>query len=287
MKKILIFGGTGMLGSMLSSYLHKCGHDITITARNKIETSYKLIIFDAEKDHIPNEIKHYDWIINCIGVIKQKNNTQPKEYYTANSVFPWKLSLAANMNNVKMIHVSSDCVFDGTLEQELFYSAYHEPNAKDDYGYSKALGEASNCIVLRTSIIGPLKNNYNGLFEWFRNTKDVRVGGYPNHLWTGVTTLELSKIISKIIEKNKYYSEEYDKQQNVFQVSLEKQISKYDLLNKINYIFSIKKEIYENKDVQPINRSLKSNLNCLCDVVENDIDTQLIELMEWEKKWQN
>lgn len=285
-KKILILGGTGMLGSMLASYLSYCGHDITISERKTSATAYKTLIFDAISDEIYFDISQYDWVINCIGVIKQKNNVEPKEYYSINSVFPWKLALEAALKNVKLIHISSDCVFDGTINENLSYSADDKPNAKDDYGYSKALGEPKNCIVLRTSIIGPLKNNSNGLFEWFRNNKEEKVGGYPNHFWSGVTTLELSKVINAVIEKNYYYNP-YDKQENVFQVSLERSISKFHLLALINEVFSLKKDLYENKTVAPVNRSLDNNLSDLCSYQINKIEDQLIQLKNWEKKCQS
>lgn len=279
--KILIFGGTGMLGSMLTSYLYEHNYDITITSRKRNNNSkIKTIIFDANNQEI-FDISSYDWIINCIGIIKQRNIVDYKDFYNINSVFPWKLSLKCNQQNKKLIHISSDCIFDGDLSIDFQYSVNDKPTAKDDYGYSKAIGEPNDCIVLRTSIIGPSKTDNNGLFEWFRNNQNDKIQGYATHFWSGITTLELSKIIENIIQ-NYYFP---SKGKNIFQISLNESISKFNLLLLINEVYNLNKKI-SNKDSESmplVNRSLKNNLNGLCDYNVLDIKNQLIELKGWEE----
>jgi len=59
-----------------------------------------------------------------------------------------------------MIHVSTDCVFDG---EKGSYSESDFSNVPDLYGRTKLLGEVaySHCVTLRTSIIGhELTSNY-------------------------------------------------------------------------------------------------------------------------------
>jgi len=282
MRKILIFGGTGMMGSMLTSYLLKSGCNITITSRKHLDIpNVEVIVFDAENQKIP-DVSEFDWIINCIGIIKQRNPSDCKKYYQINSMFPWKLLNKVNLYNKKLIHISSDCIFDGILDGNESYNVYDIPTATDDYGYSKALGEPEGCIVLRTSIIGPSKSDSLGLFEWFRNNKEEIIYGYK-HFWSGVTTLELSKVIEKILTNNYYPSRDT---KNIYQVSLNESIFKTTLLQYINKIYNLKKtisnKIAENPSHQIINRGLKNNLNELCNIQIKDIKIQLQELKEWE-----
>ena len=61
------------------------------------------------------------------------------------------------------------------------------------------LGEVinyKNSLTIRTSIIGPeIRTTKTGLFNWFLNTEN-KLYGYTNVIWSGLTTLELSKFIT-------------------------------------------------------------------------------------------
>jgi len=234
MSKILILGAGGMAGSMISKYLVIQKHDVTAFLRKD---------FDALKDEIPN-LNKYDYVINCIGLIKQKSDDSDL-LYKLNAKFPKKLSL----KHKKLIHISSDCVFSGKIKEKFAYSCNDVTDAEDDYGKSKAQGEMIDAMVLRTSIIGPAKDN-SGLFEWLRNSKEFNIKGFYNHFWNGITTLELSKIIHNIIIKNEY-------KHGVSQLG-SNCVSKLELLHLINSIFFLLKNIIPYEDVKTINRNLFS-----------------------------
>lgn len=254
-KKILILGASGMAGSMIFTYL-KSYFDIKGLDRSQ----FNPLIHDITKQNFDK----YDYVINCIGIIKQKESSIDDLYYI-NGKFP--NLLAENVK--KLIHISSDCVFNGKLNLHQSYSSQEIPAPMDDYGKSKLQGEPiTKSMVLRTSIIGPAKDNY-GLFEWFRNNSQNDINGYINHWWSGVTTLELSKIIHKIIEEDSY-------KVGLYHVGSNK-INKYSLLNIINNIFKLNKNIIPYYDINYINRSLISDIECL------DINKQILELYEFLK----
>lgn len=251
--KILVLGSAGMAGSMISKYLESY-YDVTSWDRN---------LFDCLKNKIPS-LKKYDYVINCIGIIKQKQSSI-QDLYKINSEFPKKLSKKTN----KLIHISSDCVFLGKLSINNSYSSSQEPNADDDYGKSKYLGEIPDAsMVLRTSIIGPAKDNA-GLFEWFRNSTDIEIKGYINHIWSGITTLQLAETIHSIIDNNKF-------QFGIYHLASPK-ISKYNLLKEINETFDLNKNIVSYYDINYINRSLIADIEC------QNIKQQLIKLKEFIK----
>jgi dTDP-4-dehydrorhamnose reductase len=120
-------------------------------------------------------------------------------------------------------------------------------------------------LVLRTSIIGPAKDNF-GLFEWFKNTTDVPVKGFTNHWWSGITTLELAKVINNIIVNNTY-------QYGLKQIASD-QINKYDLLRAINNAYKLRKKINPIMANESINRTL------FPDIKSKSIISQLYELQE-------
>jgi dTDP-4-dehydrorhamnose reductase len=254
-KKILILGSNGMAGSMISSYLED-KHYVTSFSRKD---------FDCVKDAFP-AIYSFDYVINCIGLIKQKSNDS-ESLNKINSLFVHDLAHACSCQGAKLIHLSSDCVFSGDLDPKLSYNTSDIKDAKDDYGKSKSRGESKLAMVLRTSIIGPSSDQF-GLFEWFRNTAQNTVNGFNNHLWSGITTLELAKIIDKIISN--------DLHQNIILQIAGTNISKYDLLSLINNIFKLNKNINKCDAEIIVNRSLVG------DYKAQDIEKQLIELRDYE-----
>lgn len=271
--KILIFGGNGMLGHVMVDYLKKMNHNVVATYRNPPKKNIEYLKFDAVKDSIP-DLSSFDLVINCIGNIKQKKELKAADFYEINSVFPWKLNAIANLMNIPLIHISSDCVFSGKISSDLKYNLNDKTDAEDDYGKSKALGEcySGNAFVIRTSIIGPSDSNC-GLFEWFCRNNNSIVYGYENHIWSGVTTLYLSRYIQELIVKQRIKQ----MQGKCIQLATTP-INKYDLLCLFNEIWFEKnpKNIVKIQSDEFINRSMIDTENC-----SRDIKEQLLSLKEW------
>lgn len=121
----------------------------------------------------------------------------------------------------RMIHISTDCVFDGKKGN---YTEHDSSNADDLYGRSKFLGEVAyppHCLTLRTSIIGHELKGKLGLIEWFLAQKG-KVDGFTHAVYSGFPTVELAHIITEYILPNKDMN-------GVYHVSSDP-ISKYDLL---------------------------------------------------------
>ena len=113
-----------------------------------------------------------------------------------NSVLPNVLSEIKNMyanKNLQVIHVTTDCVYNGKTGG---YDENSPHECIDDYSMSKSLGENKNLTNIRTSIIGEEITYKKSLLEWVRSNKaGSTIYGYVNHLWNGVTCLELAKFI--------------------------------------------------------------------------------------------
>ena len=83
----------------------------------------------------------------------------------------------------KLIHFSTDCVFDGKKGN---YLDDDKPDEKGIYGKSKAMGEiiSKNTLVIRTSIIGRELFNHTELFEWLFSMKNRKIQGYKNVIFS-------------------------------------------------------------------------------------------------------
>lgn len=246
--KLIIFGTTGMLGSQILKQFSK-DKKFKIYEMNRKNKKKSIKINLEKKEKLLNKIKSIkpDYIINCIGWIKQKKIDQ-KKAYSVNSEFPLFLSQLAILFNYKLIHISTDCVFSGSKGN---YLDEDYKDAKDLYGVSKSLGEVKNLnsCTLRTSIIGPeISIKKFGLLEWFLS-QTKKVQGYDRVLFSGFTTLELSRIVKQYIFKKELYNQ-------VLNVSSQP-ISKYKLLKIIQKVFK-KDIIIERSTKIKLNRTLNS-----------------------------
>ncbi len=192
-----------------------------------------------------------DVIINCVGITKRKKeieNTRRTLYI--NALFPHKLAEWSKVNNKRIIHFSTDCVFDGKIGN---YREESLTTAKDLYGRTKALGEINynHALTLRSSFIGRELFSKTELLEWFLSQKGSSIKGYTKALYTGVSTTFLSQIIADIIENHPNLS-------GIKQLSTENPISKYELLCLAREAFKCKIEIVPD-DTLEIKSTLKGN----------------------------
>jgi len=220
-----------MLGHVLYSLLKDSElYDVFNVVRSKSldKNSYLCDVSNfKELKSIINKIKP-EIIINCIGILIKESSENPKNAIKINSLLPHYLIEVADKINSKLVHVSTDCVFDG---KDGSYSEDSITNATDIYGKTKSLGEVNydKHLTIRTSIIGPdLKKNGQGLLNWFLSEKTNKVYGYKKALWSGVTTLELSKAIRFSIENDI---------NGLWNLTNSLSISKYSLLLLINKYF--------------------------------------------------
>ncbi len=260
-KKVLILGVTGMLGhTLLLKLNNESDLDVYGTARN-IESIKKMlhpnllskIRTGVDAENFNSFIRAMaafqpDIVINCIGLIKQLPiSNDPMSAITVNAQFPHKLSLVCKATGARMIHFSTDCVFDG---RKGGYLEDDSSNANDLYGRTKFLGEVgySHCITIRTSIIGHELKSKLGLVEWFLGRSDP-VKGFINAIYSGFPTIEIARIISKLIIPNQNLN-------GLYHVSSDP-ISKFELLKIIAKIYN-KKILIEPDSQFYCNRFLDS-----------------------------
>ena len=240
--EVLIFGASGMLGHKLLQVLSK-QFPVTGTVRGNASyfRNYSVfnginIIGNVRADNLKSvqtaiEDTNPEVVINCIGIVKQLPAAQdPVHSIAINALFPHKLAGICGERNIRVIHMSTDCVFSG---RKGHYTENDPSDAEDLYGKTKYLGEVSypGCLTIRTSIIGRELETSHGLIEWFLSHEGKTVFGYKKAVFSGLTTLALSHIIVKIIS-------EYPSLQGVRQIASEP-ISKYDLLNLVKKTYGI------------------------------------------------
>jgi len=191
-----------------------------------------------------------DAVVNCIGIIKQLPTAHdPVASLTINSLLSHRLQRLCLAAGSRLIHISTDCVFSGGKGR---YTEDDPSDALDLYGRTKFLGETSGpgALTIRTSIIGREIATRNGLVEWFLSQRGGRVEGYRHAIFSGFTTLALTRIVGRVLT-------EWPGVHGTLQVSADA-ISKYDLLLLLQGAYGLDVEV-EPSDRVCIDRSLDSS----------------------------
>ena len=231
--KILIFGANGMAGHIIAKYLERQDkyHIIKTARESKLgKVDYVVDVTNFELVNLViKEVKPV-YVINAIGILNSFAEMNKDQAILINSYFPHFLANSSRLFNFKLVHISTDCVFNGEK------GSYKELDLKNGYGFyaqSKALGEVlyNDALTIRTSIIGPeLKSDGIGLFDWVLNQENEIVG-FKNAFWSGVTTLELAKFINFFIQENNFIG--------LYHLTNNKKISKFELISLINAIYNL------------------------------------------------
>lgn len=260
-KKVLILGCTGMLGHILFLMLSS-RQDLNVYATARTWEDLSNWVPAASLDNIISGVDAFDSasvegafvksspevVINCIGHIKQLPNADdPVLSIYLNSLFPHVIEALCRKFRARLIHISTDCVFEGDRGD---YDENAEPDAKDLYGRSKLLGEVSGprTLVLRTSLIGHEIKNKLGLVEWFLSQKG-KTRGYTRALFSGLPTVEFAELLINHILPHEEMS-------GIYNIS-SWPISKFDLLKLISFRYG-KDIVIEPYDAIKLDRSLNS-----------------------------
>lgn len=245
--KILILGGSGMLGHQLWLHFHAT-HETWVTVRRSADQFMRLGLFDKAHivegadansfDSIAGAIRHIkpDVVLNCVGIVKQlKEAKSAVASISINSLLPHRLGAICAEIGARLILFSTDCVFSGRRGS---YSEADNPDPIDLYGRSKLLGEVlseAHVVTIRSSIIGRELGTAHSLIDWFLSQNGKKIKGFTRAMYTGVTTLEMARVVELILTKQPSLS-------GLWQVASEP-ISKYHLLTLAKDAFQLQIEI--------------------------------------------
>ena len=172
MQKVLITGGHGMLGRTLEQVLTDANYEVIITDHHNGDIT-NLNNFDSVlKRHKP------DCVIHCAAMTAVDNcESEVDHAYLLNAVGTQNVARACNTNNIRLIAISTDYVFDG--KKETPYNEYDiAGNCDSIYGKSKYAAEVAVKTFCKNHVIVRVSWLYGGGGPSFVHTM-MRLGVNP------------------------------------------------------------------------------------------------------------
>ena len=258
--RILVLGASGMLGNaMLRVMAETDAHEIWGTARSESVKRYFATEL-SERIIVGVDVEHFDTmaalfarvrpevVINCIGLVRQLSEADdPLQALPINSLLPHRLARLCELIKARLVHVSTDCVFNGRKGN---YRESDPSDAEDLYGRSKFLGEVAypHTITLRTSIIGHELATARSLIGWFL-AQQGKIKGYRRAIFSGLPTVALSRLVRDVVLPRPELS-------GLYHVA-SAPISKYDLLKLVANAYG-KDIVIEPDDAVVVDHSLNA-----------------------------
>ena len=243
--QVWLVGAKGMLGQEVASQLSEAKISYHATDVDCDITNYEAVTTYLKDKHITH-------IINCAAYTAvDKAEDEEERAYTLNAIGPKQLALAAKANDIILIHISTDYVFDGKKE-----SGYNESdlvNPISAYGRTKAFGEqyiqeiTDKFYIIRTAwLYGKYGNNFVYTMLRLMNERESLTvvndqHGSPTHAEDLATF-----IISLVISTEAY---------GIYHYTNKGQITWYDFACEIYDLGKDKGLINSSCDIKPVGSS--------------------------------
>lgn len=210
-RRILITGANGQLGRALNELLSMKNEFTIINTDIGEASSYCPITLDIMNPvavmNLVQSVKP-EIIINCAALTAvDLCESEGDLAYRINGLGPKNLAMAANEMEAKLVHISTDYVFNG--ESDVPYKEEDIPSPKSMYGSSKYQGEefvkkyCSQYFIVRTAwLYGNGKNFVKTMLRLADEKNEIRV--VDDQYGCPTSAIELAKAIIKLMETNEY-----------------------------------------------------------------------------------
>ena len=201
--KILVTGANGMLGRDLCPMLEDCGYEVIETDIDNLDITNQIAVRKAINETKP------DYLIHCAAYTNvEKAEVEPEIANKINSLGTEYIAKACKANNVIMVYISTDYVFDGKKNNP--YKPSDKTNPLNEYGRSKLNGEKAvieNCpnhYIARTSwLYGHHGKNFVETMLENSIKKELKV--VNDQIGSPTWTVDLSEAIITLIEEEAEY----------------------------------------------------------------------------------
>jgi dTDP-4-dehydrorhamnose reductase len=257
---IWLVGNRGMLGSEVHRRLQACKLE-------HVATDLEMDIRDSQALKEFSGPLALTWIVNCSAYTAvDRSEDEPEQAFRINAEGVRNLALAARLKKARLLHISTDYVFDGRKEGA--YLETDTPNPTGIYGRSKLQGEQyireniDSHVILRTAwLYGPVGNNFvRTMLRLFQERDKVMVVADQ---WGSPTLAgDLADVIVQIITRDTlqygtfHFTNEGRTNWFGFASLILELARKHDLLDRRVRLLPIRTEQYPTRALRPANSYL-------------------------------
>ncbi len=214
---VAILGGKGMLGTDLAGICEQHRFNIKL---------FDLPEFDITNlQQLKEALNDAKTIVNCAAYTNVDGAEGEAELaHQVNAAAVGRLGELVKENNAWLLHISTDFVFDGTLDRP--YIETDNPNPINEYGKTKLAGErllsqsgCRHCILRVEWTYGSAGNNFvTKLIQRAKVDKTLRV--VDDQIGSPTATTEVATVICKLLR---------DKPQGIFHFASAGYVSRYEM----------------------------------------------------------
>ncbi|MBM6618242.1 dTDP-4-dehydrorhamnose reductase [Bacillus suaedaesalsae] len=232
-KKVLVTGAKGQLGSELVLVLKEFGYTVFSFGRDQLDITNEVEVFNQVTKVNPNIIIHCAAFTDVDGA-----ESNPDLSFLVNGIGTRNIAIAAESIQAKLVYISTDYVFNGKSNTP--YNEYSKTDPINIYGLSKLAGECfvrdfhSKYFIIRTSwVFGTNGKNFiKTMIELSKQQSQLMV--VKDQIGCPTYTLDLAKSVIEIMESSKY---------GTYHVSNSGSCSWYELANELFNQLSINIEL--------------------------------------------
>ena len=249
--KILVTGASGLLGLNLS-LMGMEAHTIVGVDRSKLAgTPFELIkadLLDPEVEHQLLDTVKPDAVIHTAALANlEACEEQPETARLLNAELPGELADACARRGIRMMHISTDAVFDGTKDG--VYTEEDTPNPQGVYASTKLEGERNvlsanpNAVVVRVNFFGWSLSGTRSLPEFFINNLSAgkQAQGFTDVFFCPLFVGDLGEMLLKVLKREL---------SGIYHVVGSESLSKYDFGVAIARRFGLDERLIEPVSVE-------------------------------------
>jgi dTDP-4-dehydrorhamnose reductase len=281
MARLLITGASGLLGANLVLAATEEYEVIALYYRHAIELAgVQSISADLSQPGIAKELfDRYkpDWVIHSAADTSiDELESNPKRAFRMNRDMAANVAEAAQEIEAKMVHISTDAVFDG---RDGPYREGDPTEPVNVYGKSKLAGEQAvqaicpEALILRTNIFGWNAQSKSSLAEWFLNNlmQGIPCKGFDDVYFNPLLVNHLWVIINCLIKSDLW---------GVFHVGSDQCISKFEFGVRLAEFFDLNKELISAIEIETGSlRAPRPKNTCLdCSKIRKVVNVELLDI---------
>ena len=210
--RILVTGASGLLGLNLALEAAKDHTVFGLTNRNPLHIdAFTVLNTDLLEPGAAERLLERtqpDWVIHCAALANlEACEADPEQARQLNTEVPRKLAHYVARGGARLIHVSTDAVFDGQRGE---YTEQDTPNPLSVYAQTKLDGERAvaqanpDAIIARVNLFGWSLSSRRSLSEFFFYNLQAgkTVMGFTDVFFCPLLANDLASIFIKMLEKD-------------------------------------------------------------------------------------